>query len=294
MSKTIIYNFTDECGCYQKDLNEATLESHPFYVRSNYMIEIEKYFELEEAINKIKEKYGVSYDVEIKWSHYGSKLNLRGDIPHRLSASDIRSYIKEVVEYVCSFQNATLYYTFTDNNALKNDDYLGTPDKIKLISMHLQNAFQRLESEAKKQEGYGIIIADDMNSENKYLKKAMYQLTTEGDQFTNYPHVQKALLVDYSDISCGLQIADLLAGVFTAALKYISATGNTKKRYSFGYDLYEKNIYKIIRYREYNFNTDIYKSGIKEIPSNVGQELSQEICKVIDPYLYRMFLDGLL
>ncbi|MBQ6617538.1 MAG: DUF3800 domain-containing protein [Thermoguttaceae bacterium] len=287
MSKTIIYNFTDECGLYQQKPNLSTLSSHPFYVRSNYIIEIEKYFELEKEINKIKKKYGISHDVEIKWSHYGSRRNMRNGIPHNLSANQIHDYIDDVVKKVCDFGNATLYYTFTDNNAL-----ISYPDKTKLIKMHLQNAFQRIEKESENNNGYGIIIADDMNSDNKTLKKAMYQLTTEGDRFTSYPNIHKSLLIDNSELSCGLQVADLLAGVFTATLKYVSSTEEQKKRFLFGYELFVNNIYKIIRYRydKNIFINEIYKSGIKEIPSYVGNELAQRVCSLLYPLLNKKYV----
>lgn len=250
-------------------------------MRSNFIIEIEKYFDIESKINEIKKKYGIEYNVEIKWAHLGSRINNRSDVPHSLTADEIRSYITEVVQFICDNEYGQLYYTLTDNNSI------GKVDEVKLINMHLQNAFQRAQKEAETQKGYAVVIADDMNAQNKHLKKAIYQLTTEGDRFTEYPNVFRGLLVDFSDISCGLQVADLLAGIFTATLKHESVLEGEKIKFDFGYTLFKDSLYKIIRYSDYFLpEYRVYTYGIKEIPSNTGKEIAKSVSRILDEKLY--------
>lgn len=280
MSKTILYNFTDECGSYTQNPSNNHLKTHPFYVRANFIIEISQYFELEERINEIKKKYNVPYYVEVKWAHFSDRLKKKKNIPHELTTDEIHSFIKEVIECVCNTPSAKLYFTFTDNKTVNRID------EIKLIRMHIQNAIQRAQSEAVSNNGYAVIIADDMNSSNKKLKKVFQQLTIEGDQYTQYPNVQKGLLIDYSDLSCGLQIADLFAGVLTATLKYATSPDTEKRRFLFGFDLFKKTLYKIIRYTHFP-NPEVYTSGIKEIPSGCGKELAVEVSDILESKIYQ-------
>lgn len=276
MSKTIIYNFSDECGLYKKDPNEKTLISHPYYVRSNFIIDIDEYNELECKINEIKKRYSVPYNVEIKWAHLGSRLNRRKDIPHALTVENMRDYFAEVIKYICELDSAKIYYTFTENKTV------GRVDEIKMIKMHLQNAFQRVQNEAQKKDGVGIMVVDDMNDQNKLLKSALFQLSTEGDQFTDYPNVQKGFFIDFSDMSCGLQIADILAGFFTASLKYISAPEEEKKKYEYAYGIFTNYIYKKIRNSDYNLPVfDVYKFGVKEVPTEAGKTIAEEISSIV-------------
>lgn len=282
MPQRVFYNFTDECGAYKADRSDAFLRSHPFYVRANLIIDMDEYHDLELMINNIKNAYSLSYNIEVKWAHMGSKLkHTREVLPHSLSVDQIKSYIQEVLQCVCEHTHATLYFTFTDNNSVNRIS------DINLIKMHLQNAFQRSQSVAQNNDGYAIIVADDMNAQNKLLKQALYQLTTEGDQYTDYPNVHKGLFIDFSDNSCGLQIADFLAGVFTASLKYISSPEQEKHKYEFAYSILTNLLYRYIRYNEYHLPyREVYSYGIKEIPSGTGREHAQIISRVLEDKLY--------
>ena len=286
MIENVLFNFTDECGVYNKERSEKFNKANQFYVRSNYMITTADYIELEKEFKAIKEKYGVNYNVEIKWQHYGSrKKKTKIPIPHDLDANQIETYIEEILDLLAKYSSSCVYYTFTSN------EQVGAIDAIKLLKMHLQNAFQRLQKDAKDKKRYGILIADELNDKTKKLKKALFEITSEGDQFTKYTNIHKGFFVDQSDQSCGLQIADILAGVFTAALKYQSANDSDKSKFQFGHDMFVNKVWKIIRFRDYTLIPEIYKSGIKEIPSNVGKELAEKICKSIDPAVSKKYFE---
>lgn len=287
MIDKVLFNFTDECGVYEKERSEKFNKANPFYVRSNYMITTADYIELEKEFKAIKEKYGVNYNVEIKWQHYGSrKKNAKIPIPHDLGSNQIEEYIEEILDLLTKYDSSRVYYTFTSN------EQIGSIDSIKLLKMHLQNAFQRLQKDSKDKKSYGILIADELNDKTKKLKKALFEITSEGDQFTDFTNIHKGFFVDQSDQSCGLQIADILAGIFTASLKYHTADDSDKSKYQFAYNMFVNKIYKIIRFRDINLNTSIYQSGIKEIPSGKGDIIAKEMCKLIDEPLSDQYINN--
>lgn len=289
MIENILFNFTDECGVYEKERSAMFLQSHPFYVRSNLIISASDYIKLEEAINEIKREFGVNFSTEIKWSHLGARLKkYKTPIHHNLNIQQLQIYYDKVIELLIGLSSVKVYYTFTVNSEI------GKIDPINLLKMHLQNAFQRLQKDAKSSKSYGILIADELNDKTKNLKKALYEITSEGDQFTEYTHLHKGFFVDQSDQSCGLQIADILAGIFTASLKYQTAGDGEKSKFEYAHNLFVNKLYKIMRFRETpSFTTEVYKSGIKEIPSGYGDALAKEMCRLIEPSVSHLFLSNI-
>ena len=234
--------FSDECGNYAQIRNEKFICAHPFYVRSTIMLSMDDYITLQSEITSIKSEYGLSPQTEVKWAHYGSALkNNYKNIPHTLTPHQLENYYAKCLSLLCSLKSAVIYYTFTDNNTIKR------VDKIKLIKMHLQNAYQKVQTEMIDKTGYAIFIIDDLNDNNKALKQAAYQMTLTGD-YVQYTNIKKGLYVDFSDQCHGLQIADICAGVFTASLKYISATEGERHKYQAGTSLFFDYAYKKIRY----------------------------------------------
>ena len=280
MEKKMFLLFTDECGAYNKERTEKQKRSNPFYVRANLLIGLDDYLVLEEEMKKAKKDIGMSEYTEIKWSHYGNLVkNNSNNVPQGLNKDNIISYFKKVLSCVGDGQ---LYFTLTDNSAV------GRVEPSNLMKMHLQNAFQRAQRDAKIMDGYVFAVADDLNDKNRILKKAMYLLTTEGDMFTEYENMNKGLLVDYSDQCCGLQVADICAGAFTASLKYIDANESEKHKFKTGYELYTNYIYKNVRNNNYNLpHFETYAFGIKEVPKDAGKETAKKIARVTDDMLYQ-------
>lgn len=95
----------------------------------------------------------------------------------------------------------------------------------------------------QRNDGYGIVVIDDLNDMNKKINKKCYEIMCSGD-FVNYDNLKKSILVDYSHQCIGLQLADIVAGAFTNAMIRESRDG---KGYLFASELYSKELTKKIR-----------------------------------------------
>lgn len=274
----VIFNFTDECGAYEKEMSPKFVRSHPYYVRSNVFIKVDDYIKLENEVNQIKQKYGIPANVEVKWSHLGSRImNRHNIIPHKLSREEMEGYFKDVIEVLDRLNYAKTYFTLTVNGLVP---HINT---VSLIKMHIQNAMQMLQREASNKNGYGILIADELNNKTIMLKEALYELSANGDQYTQYTNVQKGFLIDQSNLSCGLQAADIAAGVFTANLKFENAEDDEKYKYQYAHNIFENMLYKTIRYNDARLPyVDVYRSGVKEIPKDIGKDLVTQISEIIE------------
>lgn len=275
------FAFTDECGSYQKIRTEKFNKAHPFYVRSTVIISLSDYLALQKGMDDIKISFGLQPNVEIKWAHFGSALkgNYR-KLPHSLTPEHLKNYFTQVLMLLTSLRSATVYYTLTDNNVIRQ------VDETSLLRMHLQNAYQKVQSTVSEKEGFAIVIADDLNDKTKELKEAVYEMTLAGD-YVQYTNIKKGLYIDFSNQCHGLQIADICAGVFTASAKHESVPEKEKHKYSCGYELFFNYAYKKTRSGFYHPpDFDVYKLGVKEVPNGAGDAIAKMLAKGIQKKLY--------
>lgn len=283
----VYFAFTDECGDYQKDRGERFVKTHPFYVRSNLIISVEDYLTLQKEITILKHNLGLKENVEIKWAHFGIALNNKNNkkVNHHLTPQQLIQYYENVLNILKSLQSVNVYYTLSENKLLPKID------KVNLLKMHLQNAYQRVQQTMEENEGFAIVVADDLNDKSKILKEAIYALTLEGD-YVKYTKVKKGLYIDYSDECCGLQTADILAGIFTATLKYESATDDKKSKFKQGSNLFYNSAYIKTRSNfssQYSNYFRVYGYGINQIPSSTDNRLAKIVSCKIAQKLYNSF-----
>lgn len=270
------FAFTDECGQYNKDRTEKFIKAHPFYVRSTVIISCTDYLLLHSDMDKIKKEFHIDPQTEIKWSHFGSavKKNYK-NVPHQLSASQLENYFNKILSLLCSYTSTSVYYTLTDNSVI------GKVDEIALYKMHLQNALQRVQMTVSDARGFAVVVADDLNDKTRLLKKATYELTLSGD-FIKYSNVKKGIYIDFSNQCPGLQLADICAGVFTATLKYEKAITEEKHKYKCGENLFFSCAYKKTRNTNmFAADFEVYKRGVKEVPTGAGGILAKKISRLI-------------
>lgn len=282
------FAFTDECGDYQRIRSAKFNRAHPFYVRSTVIISLTDYLLLQRRMDQIKESFGLSPNIEVKWAHYGSALkNNYSRIPHHMSHCELKEYYKQTLLLLCDLKSAAVYYTLTDNNSI------GKVNEIALLKMHLQNAYQRVQATVSEKNGFAIVVADDLNEKTKALKRAIFELTLEGD-YVQYTNIKKGMYIDCSDQCHGLQIADICAGTFTASLKQESAPQAEKHKYECGHNLFFCYTYKKTRNSFSNPpHYDIYKSGVKEVPNGAGDVLARTLSRQIEALLERDLMQEL-
>lgn len=290
MSRDVILLFTDECGSYQKDKSSSFVKAHPFYVRANLMINLDDYLLVEKDYYNCKKKIGIDIRSEIKWSHYGNAIkNINVPFPPEITSKELELFYKEAIEALIKRKSAKVFYTITYNPKVKRID------EVKLIKMHLQNAFQRVQKEAELIPATAFVIADDLNAKNKPLKKAMFDLTADGDLYTKYECVNKGLFIDYSDQCCGLQLADICAGIFTAYLKYTISDEKEMNKYRFAHDMFEQYLYSLIRADNTRGEWDkVYGYGIRNVPNECGEDMARKVSRIVQGLRHNELMDYII
>lgn len=275
------FAFTDECGNYQKNRTKNFNKAHPFYVRSTVIISLVDYLTLQQGMDKIKLSFGIQPNIEIKWAHFGSAL--KGNykkLPHRLTPEQLKDYFSQILTLLLSLKSAIVYYTLTDNQVI------GQVDETALFRMHLQNAYQKVQSTISEKEGFAIVVADELNDKTKSLKEAVYKMTLSGD-YVKYTNIKKGLYIDFSNQCHGLQVADICAGIFTASAKHESVSDAEKHKYECGYELFFQYAYKKTRnavlFAPY---FDVYKYGVKEVPKGAGEAMAKTLSTQIASKLH--------
>ena len=145
--------------------------------------------------------------------------------------------------------------------------------------------FSTCSTDNEEQDGFAIVVADELNDQTKALKKAIFELTSKGD-FVNYSNLKKGLYIDFSNQCQGLQIADICAGVFSATLKYESSPDTEKHKYLCGYNLFCEDGYKRIHSESFTPPCfDVYKYGIKEVPNGAGSKIAHRVSSIVEKAL---------
>lgn len=66
---SIYFAFSDESGGYEKNRNEKYIKSNPYYNRATFLILASDWKKLNTKFRKIKEKFHLPLEKEIKWSY---------------------------------------------------------------------------------------------------------------------------------------------------------------------------------------------------------------------------------
>lgn len=92
--------FTDEAGVYQNRPSDAHIRSHPFYIRSNVLMDIDDYRQYQIEMQRIAGEYEISFDEEIKWSDLWSKIKNkpRNDLIARMPVNRLKGYYRRIFE----------------------------------------------------------------------------------------------------------------------------------------------------------------------------------------------------
>ena len=249
--------FSDEAGVYERDKSKKFLEKNPFYVRSNVAIEVDDYFEFQKSIKSLNKTYDIPETEEVKWEDVWGKKNKRhrAEFLKALTLEDLKQYIEKVIAAFSKLKKGWIVVTVTDNRYVN-------AYKEKILKMHLQNAYQRVQMEFENK-AFAMFILDEMDQQMlEILKIKSHSLVTNGDMFVKYKNVFPSLLVEHSNLCVGIQLADYVAGAVNGCLKKRLLE---KPGYDFADELYFKMIYPKIRCSD---SFQHFGYGIMEIPTD--------------------------
>lgn len=247
--------FTDESGAYETVKGKKFLEKTPFYIRSNVALLGEDYFLFQKEVQKLNEEYKIPYGEEIKWADLWGieKGHFRKGFLKNYGKETLQQYIVNFLSIYSKFEKTFIILTITDNTCTNYD-------KVKLIFMHIQDAYQRVQMEIGSN-GFAVFIMDELDHEmQKILKQKGYELVLNGDKYLKYSNVFQSLLFDYSNHCPGLQLADYVAG---ATNGYVRRYFSHQSGFDFANELYIDVLSDRIR-----CGASPFGYGIIEIPSD--------------------------
>ncbi|MBR3058956.1 MAG: DUF3800 domain-containing protein [Clostridiales bacterium] len=258
------YVFSDEAGSYQRWPSEKHLRSHPYYIRSNVIMETNDYRQFQVEMKRIRKKYRIPDCEEIKWSDLWrkEKNNPRNQIISRMSTANLMEYYREIM-FIADQKESTQYvYTITDLTDFASHGY---NMKIETFyRLHLQDIFQRIQMEMQTNDGFATLVMDDLNPETiKLLKAACHGFATEGD-YVEYDNLYQGVLIENSLYSPGIQLADYSAGLMNGFLRQAILSPDN---YQFATCLF--NDFVLPRLRSYHTGK-IVGYGVVDIPKKTA------------------------
>ena len=205
--------FSDEAG-------EVRPEN--YYFRSAVVISEEKYFTIQSKFFKLKDKYGIPADEELKTSDVWYLKRYQEDgrpLPRRnrerlkkYTSEDYKYYLKFIIKSLKLLPDDTAIiavWTYFFNKVFKKQDDIERD--------FLQTIMLRVEDELKERGERGIMLYDQIQI-NK-LSKYYHKIFTEGKFIKKYCHIKDSIAFEVSTFSSGIQIVDYVANVVYNSLR---------------------------------------------------------------------------
>lgn len=267
---TIHFAFSDESGSYKQYRNIRFNELHPYYIRASFIIHGDNWLYLDYLFKELKDEFQIPQQMEIKYSDIWTIIK-HEENPSRGVDSHVQSLLEYPVEDLIDFIERSLSLLHDLEYAfivitISNNSKIGTMDEKYIYTWHLQNLMQRIQKVFQDDDNLCLIFVDPVSRRiNKLLTESYNDLFLNGDYFTQFSTIKDCLHFEYSHHSCGIQIADFIAGVTYGYLH--------GRQYSF--DMFNRQIRPLILQCP---TGKTMGCGIIEIPadSNVRRSLANQ------------------
>ena len=259
--------FSDECGDYKPNMTAKQLKTHPYYIRTTLLINSNEWKALNNSFRKIKTKYSLPLNKELKWANLWTLRNFQKNKKEIPAKYDIKylekvdyhtliDFVEESLSLINSLNEKKIIATYT-----KNSNVPATNEKS-MMSFHLQEHMQRLEMELQVDEdNLGVLFIDPISNEkNELFRSIYYELFENGDFIEKYKFIKDSLNIENSHHSVGIQIADYISGAFSSILK-----ASIDNDYARGVKMFYDYVYPNLRR---GFGEAIQGYGIREVPRN--------------------------
>ena len=262
------FAFSDECGDYVRQISEKQLKIHPYYIRATLLMNSSEWKNLNACLRKLKIEYGIPVNSEIKWNYLWKISNYQKKsipIPENEPFKFLENYpYNKLIDFVYNclsllngLVDKQIILTFTDNSKI-------THYNVKtILKFHLEDIMDRIEMHLQNDwENLAVLFIDPVSEEkNKYFREIYSNLYEKGGLIDNFTHIKDSLNIEHSHHSVGIQIADFIAGSFSAVLK---SDGKDKGNYNDGIVMFKNFILPNIR----ELKSDIFGFGIIEVPKD--------------------------
>lgn len=253
------FAFSDDSGKYERCRGESFNRRNPFFILSAVIICGDDWPLLRDGFTGLQEHYQLPTSIELKWSYIGSIMahRKRGEaIPANRPYSVFSDYLTEdLISFVigtinllkkCEF--CRIVYTVTNNKQV------GEISRENLYKWHIQDIMQRTELELQSHDGLAVMFLDPQDVAGDSCLREAYATIYHEDAFIKtYSHIIDSLTFAHSHHSCGIRVADYVAGIFNGFLR----------GYSESTELFHRQVWPLLRK---NSVGDPLGWGICEVP----------------------------
>ena len=149
-------------------------------------------------------------------------------------------------------ESLKIILTFTKNG---NENIA---NKDTMMQFHLQEAFQRVNTELKNI-GFATFIIDELPDDYSLQTKEVCHWLVEHGDIMKYTALYSGILFEKSNLSVGVQLADYIAGIFNSFLKSIDAS---ETNYLYAKDKFHSFIKPFLRR---SITGEVMGYGIREV-----------------------------
>lgn len=263
----IHFGFSDESGDFSTEMSKKTLIRHPFYLRSLVIFPATEWKFLKSEHSKLKIKYELPLDREIKWSYLWS-VRIAQKQKRRIKEyedfkfleqhpySKLIDFVDEFLSLLHKIKDSRVILTYSINNI-----NLGKIKEYSLLKMHFEELLPRYEMQLNnKKENLGVLFIDPINpKKNEFFRKVYHEIFNNGEFIHKYGHIKDSLNMENSHQSVGIQLSDFISGAFNAYLK-----SHEKKGYETGCEMFFNHVLPYVCKKE----NKLEGIGMREVPRN--------------------------
>jgi hypothetical protein len=225
---SVFFAYIDEAGSYEQARSQQFTTRHPYFLKACVIIPAEQWKDLVAFQRRLLRKCTGSRFEELKWNHLWKLMRReRGDrirlgrsekFLESVSFRDAEVYSKNFLSALAKF-DAKIVCTITPNIVFHD-----RVDKKNLEAMHLENLMQRIDMEVNDQapdSGLAVVFCDRLASSDQERDSRMLyrELIIRSDRFMKYSHLKDSICFVESCDSCGVQLADFVAGAIHGYLR---------------------------------------------------------------------------
>lgn len=207
--------FIDESGQpggYDKETQKLVEGATRFFVLSGFMIDGNSLIDIEQKLNQVKIKYGLSRDVEAKWNSSYKALGMTLD--------EYKKYKREVCEIIADYQNSVVGIVMDKEKCYKTKRNIENHNDLYAYALNL--LMERFCMEVTDRHGRDtnipvILFTDSRKNDNnnrldKELQTSYRRAKYMGTKYIGFPNFSESLVFIDSQYSSGVQLADFCAG----------------------------------------------------------------------------------
>lgn len=197
----------------QKLISGAT----KYFVLSGFMVDGNDLIKIEQQLNQIKIKYGLSKELEAKWNSSYKALGM--------NLEEYRKYKSEICSIISEYKNSVIGIVMDKEECYKNKKAIENHNDLYAFALNL--LMERFCMEVTDRNGRDtnipvILFTDSRKSDNnnkldKELQIAYRRAKNMGTKYIGFPNFSESLVFIDSEYSSGIQLADFCAG---AIFKY--------------------------------------------------------------------------